>query len=237
MQFDIPMRTKGVMDLNALDSIGQTLASPTRPQSNMNTGVVHNTTPVSQYNTNNSSQLKKGQKISLGRDLKSIKVCLGWDVINTACDLDASAFMLGANNKVIGDDWFIFYGKTTSPDGSVVHSGDSNGVGSGDDEIITINLQNINPNVQKIVFVVTIDEALTRHLNFSMVSNAYVRVLDATNKELVRFTLSDYYSNVTSMMVGAVYKHNNEWKFNAIGDGVAKDLAGLCLMYGVDVAD
>lgn len=186
--------------------------------------------------------LKKGQKVALagagGGALQSIRVCLGWDVQNVACDLDASAFMLGADGRVIGDDWFVFYGQTTSPDGSVRHSGDSAGAAMGDDEIIDINLQTINPNVKKITFVVTINEALEQGLNFSMVANAYVRVVDgATGQEINRFQLTDYYANVTAMVVGEVYNHNGQWKFNAVGDGVAKDLAGLCAMYGVNVAD
>lgn len=184
--------------------------------------------------------LKKGQKVNLvpnGELLTNIQVCLGWDIKNVACDLDASAFMLGADNKVLGDDWFVFYGQTNSPDGSVSHSGDSQGEGFGDDEIISINLQTINPNCKKLVFVVTINEALEQGLNFSMVENAYVRVVNTTNgQELIKFTLSDYYANVTSMVVGEVYNHNGAWKFNAVGDGVAKDLAGLCAMYGVNVA-
>lgn len=184
--------------------------------------------------------LKKGQKFTLvgaGSQLSTIKVCLGWDVLNQACDLDVSAFMLDANNRVIGDDWFVFYGQTTSPDGSVQHSGDSQGAGAGDDEIITINLNSVNANVQKIAFVITIDEALQRGLNFSMVANAYVRVVDASNNnEISKFSLTDYYSNVTSMVVGEVYRRNGEWKFNAVGDGKAVDLAGLCQMYGVNVA-
>lgn len=184
--------------------------------------------------------LKKGQKVNLagntGLTLNNIRVGLGWDIVNQACDLDASAFMLGDNGKVIGDDWFVFYGQTVSPDNSIRHSGDSNGAGAGDDEIIDINLSAVNPSVKKIVFVVTINEALERGLNFSMVSNAYVRVTDsASGQELVRFSLTDYYANVTSMMVGEIYNHNGVWKFNAIGNGVAKDLAGLCEMYGVNV--
>lgn len=184
--------------------------------------------------------LKKGQKVNLadnGQTLTRIKACLGWDVTNGACDLDVSAFLLGADGKVLGDDWFVFYGQTVSPDGSIQHSGDSSGEGVGDDEVITINLAAVNANIKKIVFVITINEALERGLNFSMVQNAYVRVVDdTTGRELIRFTLTDYYANVTSMMVGEVYNHNGQWKFNAIGDGVAKDLAGLCEMYGVNVA-
>lgn len=186
-------------------------------------------------------QLKKGQKVALaaaGQTLSTVQVCLGWDIKNQACDLDASAFMLDSSNRVVGDDWFVFYGQTSSPDGSVVHSGDSDGSIMGDDEIITIKLNQVNPQVQKIAFVVTINEALEQGLNFSMVANAYARVVDkATGKELNRFMLTDYYANVTSMVVGELYRHNGQWKFNAVGDGVAKDLAGLCAMYGVNVAD
>ena len=187
--------------------------------------------------------LKKGQKVALagagGAQLNRIKIGLGWDILNQACDLDASAFMLDANNRVIGDDWFVFYGQPTSPDNSIQHSGDNTtGAGAGDDETINITLSMVNPSVQKIVFVVTINEALENNLNFSMVANAYVRVVDEQcNDEIARFALTDYYANVTSMVVGELYRHNGQWKFNAVGDGVAKDLAGLCAMYGVNVAD
>ncbi|MBQ3969473.1 MAG: TerD family protein [Clostridia bacterium] len=205
---------------------------------------MQNTQPVAprQRPQGTGVHLKKGQKMSLSQinpNLSEIQVCLGWDILNQACDLDASAFMLGANNKVIGDDWFVFYGQPTSPDGSIVHLGDStDGAGAGDDEIININLNKLNNNVQKIVFIVTINEALEKHLNFSMVSNAYVRVVDkSTGKELVKFMLTDYFATVTSMVVGEVYNKGGQWRFNPVGNGFAEDLAGLCAIYGVNVAD
>ena len=188
--------------------------------------------------------LKKGQKFAIagagGAQLSTIRMGLGWDIKNQACDLDASVFMLDGNSRILnGDDsWFVFYGQTVSPDGSVKHSGDSQGRETGDDETITINLSQVNPQVQRIAFVVTIDEALDRGLNFSMVANAYVRIIDGnTGSELARFNLTDYYANVTAMVVGELYRHNGSWKFNPVGDGVAKDLAGLCEFYGVRVAD
>lgn len=111
--------------------------------------------------------LRKGQKMNLSPDnsIHEVDIGLGWDAVQ-GYDLDASAFMLGANGKVPGDDWFVFYGQTSSPDGAVTHSGDSNGVGDGDDEIIHINLDRVSPQVQKIVFIVTIDSALERGYNF-----------------------------------------------------------------------
>jgi tellurium resistance protein TerD len=259
MGFDIPMNTKGVMTADSLTSLmggnqqqsqpqqQQYQAQPIPAQQQYQAQQMpvqqqqYQAQPVQQRQRpqGNGVVLKKGQKVGLaqgGQTLTSIRVGLGWDVVNQACDLDASAFMLGQDNRVLGDDWFVFYGQTNSPDNSIQHSGDSTGEGAGDDETININLSAINPNVKKIVFVVTINEALERGLNFSMVANAYVRVVDnTTGNELIKFNLSDYYANVTSMVVGEIYNHNGQWKFNAVGDGVAKDLAGLCAMYGVNV--
>lgn len=240
--FDIPQRTTGCMDLSSLgglggSSVGNTTSAPP-PQCVSSAQVVQRQHPAP---SGGGVHLKKGQKVAIeqaGSPVYRLKIGLGWDLKNAACDLDASAFMLGADGRAIGDDWFVFYGKLSSPDGSVVHSGDSTGEGAGDDEVITVNTQRVNPNVQRIVFVVTINEAQERGQNFSMVANAYVRIVDANNsKELARFNLTDYYATVTSMMVGELYNRNGQWKFNAIGDGVAKDLAGLCSMYGVNVAD
>ena len=262
MGFDIPMNTTGCMgvsDLVGLNSGGSSQPNQGVSQAGVpqyNQGVFQAEVPqynqgvsqvgVPQYNQGVSQSstgviLKKGQKVNLigqqGISLTNVRVGLGWDIINQACDLDASAFMLGADGKVIGDDWFVFYGQTNSPDNSIKHSGDSNGEGCGDDEVIDISLSTINPNIKKIVFVVTIDEALNKGLNFSMVQNAYVRVTNSiTGEELIRFNLTEYYANVTSMVVGEIYYHNGQWKFNAVGDGVARDLAGLCEMYGVNVA-
>lgn len=69
-----------------------------------------------------------------------------------------------------------------------------------------------------------------------MLNDAYIRIMDSSsNTELVSFKMEEYYSNVTSMMIGEIYQHNGTWKFNAIGNGVARDLAGLCEVYGVQV--
>ena len=171
--------------------------------------------------------ISKGQKMPVPC-AKPI-ICAGWDVKNPQCDVDISAFLIDTNNKIIGDEWFVFYGQTDSPDNSV-HL-DCNGT-QNDDKIIHIDTTKIDGRVKKIVFVLTIDEAETKRLNFSMLCNAYIRILD-NDTELFRFLLNDYYESVTSMMLGELYLHNNQWKFNAIGNGVKRDLAGLCEMYGV----
>ncbi|MBQ1688519.1 MAG: TerD family protein [Lachnospiraceae bacterium] len=178
--------------------------------------------------------VQKGQRVDLfaGNMTNKISACLGWNVSNLACDVDVSAFLLGANGKVIGDDWFVFYGQPESPDGSTVFSANSNT----DRQSISIDLNQLHTEVTKIVFVLTINEALEKHLNFSMLKDAYLRILDQnTGNELVSFMMDEYYDNVNSMMIGELYRHNGTWKFNAIGNGVTKDLEGLCELYGVQV--
>lgn len=177
---------------------------------------------------------KKGQKVQLftGTPVSKIKACLGWNVSETECDIDVSAFMLNQTGKVPGDDWFVFYGQNTSPDGSVVFNDNE----KTDRESITVDFLKLNPTISKIVFVLTINEAFEKKLNFSMAKDAYIRILNASNNsELVSFKMDEYYSNVTSMMIGEIYIHNGNWKFNAIGNGVYKDLAGLCELYGVQI--
>lgn len=177
------------------------------------------------------NKVSKGSKTNIcpAENAPQIKACLGWHTI--CCDVDVSAFMLDANSKSLGDEWFVFYGQPQSPDGALR----LNSTESQDMQSMVVNFAKLNPNVKRIVFVLTINEALQKNQNFSMVSDAYIRIMDvARNVELVSFPITEYYSTITSMMVGEIYFHNGNWKFNAIGNGVARDLAGLCEFYGIE---
>ena len=188
--------------------------------------------------------LSKGGRVSLSKEvpgLKKIRVGLGWDAnatdTGTDFDLDASAFVLGADGKVLGDEWFIFYNQTTSPDGAIVHKGDNRtGAGEGDDEVIEIDLDKVDPKVDKIVFTVTIHEAQARNQNFGQVNNSFVRVVNADdNNEITKYELDEDYSTETAINFGELYRKNGEWRFKAVGDGFNEGLAGFAKMYGVNI--
>ena len=189
--------------------------------------------------------LSKGQKVDLTKGnagLKNIMVGLGWDVnafdSGTDFDLDAAAFMCGSNGKCPTEKEFVFYGNLEHGSGSVKHMGDNlTGEGDGDDEQILIDLSKVPSNVEKIAFTVTIYDADQRRQNFGQVSNAYIRIVDdVTNTELIRYDLGEDFSIETAVVVGELYRHNGEWKFNAIGSGFQGGLAALCGHYGIDVA-
>jgi tellurium resistance protein TerD len=187
--------------------------------------------------------LSKGGNVSLSKEapgLSQLVVGLGWDARATDggdFDLDATAFLLTGQGKVRGDSDFIFYNNLKSTDGSVEHTGDNKtGAGDGDDEAIKLDLSKVPAEVQKISFCVTIHEAEGRKQNFGMVSNAYVRVLDAKGgKEVARYDLGEDASTETALIFAEVYRNGAEWKFKAVGQGFKGGLGPLARNFGVNV--
>lgn len=190
--------------------------------------------------------LSKGQRVSLDKSMKMALIGLGWDTNKYDggydFDLDAAAFLLGENGKVLSDDDFIFYNNLDGRNGAVVHTGDNlTGAGDGDDEIIIINFEKMPDDVKKIAITVTIHEADVRKQNFGQVSNAYVRVAKMENEndtqgtEALRYDLVEEFSVETAIVVCEIYKHGNDWKFNAVGAGYQGGLSALCHSFGVNV--
>jgi tellurium resistance protein TerD len=188
--------------------------------------------------------LQKGQKVSLDKSMKMALVGLGWDTNKYDggydFDLDASAFLLGANGKCLRDEDFIFYNNLNGRDGAVVHQGDNRtGAGEGDDEVIIIDFTKMPEEIQKVAICVTIHEAAQRRQNFGQVSNAYVRVAkidsdqDLVGEDQLRFDLEEEFSIETALVVCEIYRHNGEWKFNAVASGFQGGLEALVRNYGL----
>jgi tellurium resistance protein TerD len=188
--------------------------------------------------------LSKGQKVDLTKGnpgLTQIMVGLGWDTNKydggSAFDLDAAAFVLGADGKVTSDADFVFYNNLKHASGAIIHQGDNlTGEGDGDDEQILIDLAKVPANYQKIDFTVTIHDAETRKQNFGQVSNAFIRLVNnASGTEIMRYDLGEDFSVETAVIVAELYRNGAEWKFNAIGSGFAGGLAALCKNFGINV--
>lgn len=168
--------------------------------------------------------LVKGQKINIG--LMKVGVGLGWDPNQSGSgydyDLDASAFMLDSRKKLLMDSYFVFYNNLASPDGAVMSSGDdtTGGNSDGDDETLIVDLSKANPQVEEIVFVVSIYEYDLRKQNFGQVRNSFIRIYDAiTNEELCKYELGEDFSIETCIEFGRLYRREGQWRFEAMGVG------------------
>jgi len=174
--------------------------------------------------------LQKGQKIDIG--LSRISVGLGWNPNEGTgydFDLDASAFMINSSRLIPKEEYFVFYGNTDSPDGALHHTGDDPTGGNseeGDDEVIQVDLTKVNPDINEILFVVTIHDAIDRKQNYGQVRNSYIRIVDdSTGNEIAKYELDEDFSIETAVEFGRLYKRDGRWRFEASGIGYKQDLA------------
>lgn len=185
-----------------------------------------------------SVNLSKGAKVDLTKTnpgLEQLCIGLGWDVNKgngSAFDLDAFVIALDDQNKAVTDG-ICYYGRLTVLNESVLHSGDNlTGVGDGDDETVTVYLDKVPANVQKLVIAANIYEAATRNQNFGQVRSAFVRCYDGVTKnEMMKYDLGEEYSTFQGVVFGEVYRHNGEWKFGAVSNGFNGTINDMLQMY------
>ena len=184
--------------------------------------------------------LQKGQKVNLkksdGQALSRIRIGLGWDPVKqekkgglfgsifggSAPDIDCDASVLVCKGgRLSGKGDIVYFGNLKHPSGAIVHTGDNlTGDGEGDDEQILVDLTAVPQDYDKLVFVVNIYDCESRKQDFGMIANAFIRICDErTGEEFCRYNLSESYAGMTAMIFGEIYRHNGEWKFNAIGQG------------------
>ncbi|SEU23815.1 TerD family protein [Paenibacillus sp. NFR01] len=179
--------------------------------------------------------LVKGQKIDLTKGnagLSKVVVGLGWDPVPPArglfgvkkqanVDCDASAILLNEQGKLTNKLNLVCFHNKQNGNQSVVHSGDNlTGEGDGDDEQIMVDLKAIPSDVHRVLVVVNIYDAVNRKQDFGMIKSAYIRIMNSVgNSELVKFNLTDSYNGFTALLCGELYRHGDEWKFAAIGEG------------------
>lgn len=172
--------------------------------------------------------LVKGQKINLKKDSGAslTKFCAGanWGVLpnGDSVDLDLYVTTFDGNKNTVeiigwGEKW-------ESSTGALKHSGDDTvGDEGGDDgldnEIVTVDLGKLQSNVEKLVVFLT----SFRGQDFAVIPHAAVRIYEGTN-ERVSSVFANYaigkepsFAGHVVMVLGLFYKHNGEWKFNAIG--------------------
>lgn len=198
--------------------------------------------------------LGKGQGISLKKtenNLSQVTIGLGWDIQaqkksflglfggNTAdYDLDVIAFLVGANGKVnnLGRDAqgnvtlqngdVVFFNNQYHGSGHIWLTGDNRtGAGDGDDEQIIVKLNDLSQQYHKVVFVVQIYKAVENKQHFGQVNNAFIRAVDATGKEMVRFDLSGtgQYEQQRSLLFAELVRETAGWSFNAVGQASSSD--------------
>lgn len=159
--------------------------------------------------TGKSFDLKKGDEIDLAHCLKDIAIGLGWE---TYCDIDSSIVTLDDNLKLVE---YIYYGHKQSADGSINHQGDNTtGQGQGDDENITINLENISKNVSYLGCSINV---FSGGKTFKDVTEAFCRLIDwNSKKEFCKYNLNEF-GNSKCCLMCYLKRDGKGWKIKGLG--------------------
>jgi stress response protein SCP2 len=177
--------------------------------------------------------LQKGTEGSVGGFFKKL-FGGAQEVVRSAAgtnvDIDSTVALIDANNRVVET---VYFGNRRSSNGAVVHAGDDltgrDKKGVYDNEEITVDLSRIPANIEKVLVLTNIYNAHSRGQHFGQV-DSYIRVLKADNREqIIHYDLDDDYNKMTAMIVGAFYRHRDEWKFQAIGQGTRDGSIGEAL--------
>ncbi|MFD6026221.1 TerD family protein [Streptomyces griseoluteus] len=165
--------------------------------------------------------LQKNQTVSLVKGgaplLSRVQMGLGWEPAYRGkdIDLDASVIAYGPQRNAVDS---CYFGKLSILNGAVKHSGDNlTGEGGGDDEVITVDLGRIPPEVTGLVFTVNSFSGQ----KFTEVAKAYCRLIDPTSgEELVRFDLTSAEPQTGVLMAKLIRQYSGEWDMTALGDFV-----------------
>ena len=152
-------------------------------------------------------------------------------------DLDLSSILINSKNELVDHIYSPLYkvellgkfglpkGKLTSLDGALRHSGDDReGDKGGDDgldnEIITVDLEKLNKDITQIFFFLN----NVGKEDFAQIPYAKIRMYEGTSTQ-VKEVFASYnvsaeaqYSSKRALIMGKLYKKENDWRFNAIGD-------------------
>ena len=177
--------------------------------------------------------LIKGQRIDLkksdGNRLNTFCVGANWGAIEkkgllgtkkVAVDLDLSAAVIDETKNLVD---VIYFGNLKGL--GIYHSGDDlTGDLDGDDgldnEVMEIKLSQIPNNISNIVFILN----SYKKQDFATIPFASIRLYEGTptkvdNVYAVYNIANDpKFAGYVSMILGKLYKKNNEWKFAAIGE-------------------
>ena len=136
---------------------------------------------------------------------------LGWDILpGNIYDLDASIVSFDRNINLLE---IIYHKNLKSVDGSIVHYGDNRtGIGEGDDEVLSVNLAAVNPNVNTMAVIVN------SFKGNSMVGlrSAFIRLYDQS--KLIGCHVLGQGTETTGLLLGLFRKDfaNNVWLFQVM---------------------
>ncbi|MFD8865815.1 TerD family protein [Streptomyces sp. NPDC059590] len=173
----------------------------------------------------------KGSNIPL--DATAVRAVLRWTPGADVPDVDASALLLGADDRVRSDEDFVFYNQPRHPSGLVRHLPKKRAA-EGLTDTVEADLAALEPAVHRVVLAASADGG-----TFGQVSDLSLLLYDAAGaadaEPIARFEVGAETGQETALLCGELYRRGDSWKFRALGQGYESGLVGLATEYGISV--
>ncbi len=170
-------------------------------------------------------KLESGQNAALAD--QQIKINVQLKPSSSALELDASAYLLAANGKVLSDAGMVFFGQLSALGGAVALDVAARS--------FTIDLARVPVDIQKIAITLTIDKGNQRQQRFGMLENVELRC--AGSSTAYEYLLSTQSMGETAVILAELYRRDASWKIRAVGQGFVGGLGPLARHFGVDISD
>ncbi|MFF9216294.1 TerD family protein [Streptomyces viridosporus] len=172
----------------------------------------------------------KGSNIPL--EATTVRAVLRWSPGQGVPDVDASALLLGPDDRVRSDEDFVFYNQPRHPSGTVWRLGKKRVTESLTDTIQT-DLAGVESGVGRILLVASADG-----VTFDHVRELRILLYDAQAADgdaLAYFDIKPETGQETALICGELYRRGDGWKFRALGEGYSNGLKGLATDFGISV--
>ncbi|MGZ8158625.1 MAG: TerD family protein [Methylobacter sp.] len=176
----------------------------------------------------NRIDLVSGQNCPLSTTALHVSISHGQSPPGIATDV--SAFLLNGQGKVSTDDDFIFFNQPTRTGQGILLEPEQ--------ERFTLHLDRTGTDIQKIALAITITDGQAKGQNFAQFKNVTVLVKDfLSGIEIACFSLDTQQNQESALIVAEFYRHQDKWKFRAVGQGFIGGLQPLAEFYGVDIGE
>lgn len=148
---------------------------------------------------------------------------------NTSHHLDLSCFALDHQDRLIHDDYMVFYNQPSSPNKEVGYSQ------AGRIHEFQIDLAKTNPNtVSRLVFCATLDNP---QLSMQDIQSGMVELINAKSEVVASYRLlGTSFRQEKALMLIEIYFKNDLWRLAAIGQGFSGGLQALVEHFGAEVS-
>ena len=173
--------------------------------------------------------------------LGGVMVAMGWQMVPSngpQSELTSMAIICGADGRALSPEHLVFFNQLTTAGGGVRFTGGEDGAhgATHDQEQIDVEFGLIPAEVAKIAFLGYVDPEVRGPGTFGAVRSAYIRLARPDGSELLRFDVPEMHGDrIKAMMFGELYRHRDDWKFRALGQGYENGLAGVSRDFGLDL--